>query len=372
MKETQKMNFLVIYSHKKKELMLAGVSFVRSHLCAGNSFLFGVRGTKVNEGLLMVDIEFVDSCSTAAQEEAEAAAAAAAAASEDILIYRGTFDMSIFWREALGNKEGEDACHLLLPNLQPTIERTFRRARLLSSFPFYLSPFLSIPICLYTSITNPKLLSPSLIHLPSRAPLLSCTRLSIHPPGGAPQSVHPSQPLATKVPMGDTQGGTQGGPQKASQGAPLKVSQGGPQGGPQEDYLVVGGPEEESIIVGGPDGGGSLGGPPEERMIVGGPQEEHAVVGGPPGVPPKEDGGVGGPHISKGAPQGGPNVSKGGPQGGPLDDIKGMGTVVKVFEHADRVIEVTEEEIRQLKAAIVTYVLKRGAPVQLGALLPQM
>ncbi|KAL8270045.1 hypothetical protein Esti_006037 [Eimeria stiedai] len=86
---------------------------------------------------------------------------------------QGDFDFSVFWRAALGMQAGEEPFYLLLEDVQAGIERAGKRPRLLSSMEFFLTPTLSLPVCIYSSVSAPKLLKPQPVSLPSGVPLLS-------------------------------------------------------------------------------------------------------------------------------------------------------------------------------------------------------
>ncbi|KAL8445158.1 hypothetical protein Emed_005853 [Eimeria media] len=102
----------------------------------------------------------------------------------------GSFDFSVFWRAALGMQAGEEPFYLLLEDVQAGIERAGKRPRLLSSMEFFLTPTLSLPVCIYSSVSPPKLLKPQPVSLPSGVPLLPYqkwkTEVGGPPAGGAP------------------------------------------------------------------------------------------------------------------------------------------------------------------------------------------
>ncbi|KAL8439047.1 hypothetical protein Efla_007702 [Eimeria flavescens] len=133
----------------------------------------------------------------------------------------GAFDFSAFWREALGMQAGEEPYYLLLADVRAGVERAGKRPRLLSASELFLTPSLRLPICLYSSVSPPKLLKPQRLAMPSGVPIVSFQRWKAEVGGGPPAWGPPVKEDPAEGPL--EEGPTEGAPEEA-----VKAEVGGP------------------------------------------------------------------------------------------------------------------------------------------------
>ncbi|KAL8427690.1 hypothetical protein ACSSS7_007593 [Eimeria intestinalis] len=98
-----------------------------------------------------------------------------------------------------------------------------------------------------------------------------------------------------------------------------------------------------------------VGGPPAGEVSLRSPSSREAPEEGAPEKEELQD-----------------SLEEAGARGAPHDEAINPQELTKVIEHGNKVIEVTDEEVNSIKAAIVCFIPRRGASVALAALTPQL